>query len=104
MSVEDRMRPMSAARRQSIEAKVGATVSRSQSARGSVVVVVLLLEAEAFRTARTEAGPLLPPLIPNASTEPYRKPTYPAPDGPEMLDVEDQKSPEPVQMQLVAWQ
>jgi len=90
MSVEDRVRPMSAARRQSIEAEVGATVSRSQSARGSVVVVVLLLEAEAFRTARTEAVPLLPPLIPNASTAPYRKPTYHALGGSEMLDVDDQ--------------
>src|SRR5438874_2163218 len=62
----------------------------SPAARGSVVVVVLLLEAEPFRTARTEAVPLLPPLLPNASTSPYRKPTYHAPDGSEMLDVDDQ--------------
>ena len=79
---------MSAARRQSIEAKVGATGSRPQSTPGSVVVVVLLVEA--FRTARTEAASLLPPLLPNASTRPYRKPTYHAPDGSETLDVDDQ--------------
>jgi len=47
-------------------------------------------DQEPPRTARTKAALLLPPLRPNASTSPYRKPTYHAPDGSETLDVDDQ--------------
>ena len=67
---------------------------------GSWVVVVLLVvevvevevvvDMEALRTARTEAVPLLPPLLPNASTLAFRKPTNHAFDAPETEDVDDQ--------------
>ncbi len=48
------------------------------------------LDQEPPRTARTKAALLLPPLLPNASTRPYEKVTYHAPDGSETLDVDDQ--------------
>ena len=47
-------------------------------------------DQEPPRTARTNAALLLPPLPPNASTRPYEKVTYHAPDGSETLDVDDQ--------------
>ena len=55
-----------------------------------LVEVVVVEEADASRTARTKAALLLPPLLPNASTLPYRKPTYHAFHGSETLDVDDQ--------------
>ena len=42
------------------------------------------------RTARTEAVPLLPPVLPKEFTLAYWKPTNHAFDGPETLDVDDQ--------------
>jgi len=55
-----------------------------------LVEVVVVEEADASRTARTKAALLLPPLLPNASTSPYRKLTYHAFHGSETLDVDDQ--------------
>jgi len=55
-----------------------------------LVELVVVLEVEAPRTARTEAAPLLPSLLPNASTRPYEKRTYHAFHGSETLDVDDQ--------------